>query len=102
MFWDYLISVVTLKIIPNCQIILELFQLKSFPAITKWTSYDVILFLYSMNIIPSIDIALDMIQSIISFTAPKPEDRSPKTAQKLIALKRDYSNRIKKISSLLK
>jgi hypothetical protein len=76
--------------------------LKSFPAISVWTSFEVVLFLYAENVIPSKDIAIEKIQDIISFTAPPVGQRTNKTAQELISLKQEYSNRINKISSLLK
>lgn len=76
--------------------------LQAFPTISIWSSYEVVLYLYAENSIPSKDIALDMIQEIIAFTAPKPNDRSEKTTEKLIALKRKYFNRIEKIQKILK
>jgi hypothetical protein len=76
--------------------------LKSFPTISVWTSFEVVLYLYAENVIPSKDIAIEKIQDIISFTAPPVGQRSNKNAQELISLKQEYSNRINKISSLLK
>lgn len=76
--------------------------LASFPTLKVWTSYDVVLYLYAENIIPSKDIANDMIQSIIAFTAPAIGARSQKTADELLAVKKSYADRIEKISTLLK
>ena len=73
-----------------------------FPAVKFWTSYEVVLYLYAEDLIPSKEIAVDMIQEIISFTAPKPKDRSEKTTAEFISLKKNYSKRIEKIYSLLK
>lgn len=73
----------------------------AFPTISIWTSFDVVLFLYADNIIPSKDIALDMIQSLIAYTAPKPADRSEKTTDELQRLKQSYTKRIESISKLL-
>lgn len=74
----------------------------AFPAVKIWTSYEVVLYLYAENSIPSKDIAFEMIREIIAFSAPKPIDRSEKTTKELIALTREYSKRIEKISALLK
>lgn len=74
----------------------------SFPGIKIWTSYEVVLYLYAESSIPSKEIALEMIQEIIAFTAPKINERSEKTTGELIAIRKDYSKRIEKISSLLK
>jgi len=76
--------------------------LQAFPAISIWSSYEVVLYLYAQNSIPSKDIALEMIQEIIAFTAPNPIDRSEKTTEKLITLKKKYFNRIEKIQTMLK
>lgn len=74
----------------------------AFPAIKFWTSYEVVLYLYAENSIPTKEIALEMIQEIISFTAPLPEDRSEKTTAELISIKKNYSKKIDKIDCLLK
>ena len=74
----------------------------TFPAIKIWTSFEVVLYLYAENSIPTKDIALEMIRSLIALTAPKPVDRSEKTTQELISLAKNYAKRIDKISSLLK
>ncbi len=73
----------------------------SFPVITLWTSYDVILYLYAERIIPSKDIAIDLIQDIINYSAPKPSERSEKTTTKITKLKVVYSARIDRISKLI-
>lgn len=80
-----------------------------FPAIKIWSSFEVILYLYAESVIPSKDIAVEKIKDIIFFTAPSLADRKQKTpeelnktSQALIALTKDYSNRIEKISLLLK
>ncbi len=73
-----------------------------FPAIKFWTSYEVVLFLYAEDLIPSKEIALDMIREVISLTAPKPSERSEKTTAELISTAKNYSKRIEKINSLLK
>ncbi|KMQ61152.1 hypothetical protein ACM40_15775 [Chryseobacterium sp. BLS98] len=72
-----------------------------FPVISVWTSYEVILYLYAEKIIPSKDIANDLIQDIINFTAPKPAERSPKTTSEIMSLKVSYKNKIENISKLL-
>lgn len=74
----------------------------AFPAINIWSSFDVILFLYSDNIIPSKDIALEMLQSLIAYTAPEEAKRSEKTTNELTQLKKDYTKYIEMISKLLK
>jgi len=76
--------------------------LTAFPGIKIWTSYEVVLYLYAENVIPSREIAMEMIQTIISFTAPKPSDRSEKTTEELIIIRKNYSKRIETISKLLK
>jgi hypothetical protein len=73
----------------------------SFPAISFWTSYDVILYLYAERIIPSKEIAMDIMQDIINFSAPKLKDRSDKTTAKITKLKVTYTNRIERISKIL-
>lgn len=73
--------------------------LASFPKIHVWTSYEVILFLYAEKIIPSKDIAIELIRDIIAITNPK--DRSPKLTSKLTALLQTYNQRVENISKLL-
>ena len=75
--------------------------LDSFPAIKVWTSYEVILFLYAEKIIPSKDIAVDLVRQIIYFTAPKLADRSQDTTNKLTRLLALYNKRIDNIATLL-
>jgi len=75
--------------------------LDSFPVIKVWTSYEVILFLYAESIIPSKDIALELIKYIINFTAPETNLRSPETTTKFINILNKYNKRIENISKLL-
>ncbi len=75
--------------------------LPSFPAIILWSSYDVILHLYAEKIIPSKDIANDLVQDIINFTAPPLENRSDKTTSERLKIKVAYQKRIENISKLL-
>jgi len=72
----------------------------AFPAIRLWSSYDVVLFLYAEKIIPSKDIALEMVKEIIATTAPEPSKRSEKTAAKLTNTLSDYNKRIENISQI--
>jgi hypothetical protein len=74
----------------------------AFPALSVWTSLDVVLYLYAENIIPSKDIAMEMIQSIVSFSAPAPADRSQTTTDELIKTRKNYTKRIEVISKLIK
>jgi len=74
---------------------------EAFPAIKIWSSYEVILFLYSEKIIPSKDIALDLLKQLIATKAPRPADRSEKTTNKLIKILAVYNKRIENISQLL-
>jgi hypothetical protein len=73
----------------------------AFPAINIWNSFDVVLFLYADNIIPSKEIAVDMIQSLIYYTAPGPAERSEKTTNELFKLRTAYVKHIDMISKLL-
>jgi hypothetical protein len=84
MFWDYLISVVTLKIIPNCQIILELFQ-KMFIAPSQLSAYQ-------SKSINSYRVSLDELTRIgtinqeVSPVGDTPEKRSKRSDHKQLAL----------------
>ena len=55
--------------------------LLSFPVINVWTTYEVILHLYAEKIIPSKDIAVELVKEVISFTSPNTPERSEKTTQ---------------------
>lgn len=72
----------------------------AFPAIRYWTSYDVVLFLYAEKIIPSKDIALEMVKDIIATTAPELSERSEKTAAKITKTLSDYNRKIDNISRI--
>lgn len=74
---------------------------EAFPVIKIWSSYDVVLYLYAEKVIPSKDIALEMIKSIISFSAPVVSKRSEKTTEKLTRTLKSYSKKIDNISKLL-
>jgi len=73
----------------------------SFPVIKLWTSFEVVLYLYAEKVIPTRDIALDLIKEIISFTAPRPTERSPETTKKLTRILVAYNQRIDNIHNLL-
>lgn len=75
--------------------------LPSFPAISVWTSFEVILYLYAEKVIPSKDVANDLIQDLINFTSPRPGERSDSTTQELMKLKKQYGSRLDMISKLL-
>lgn len=74
----------------------------SFPLIKTWTSFDVVLYLYAEKIIPSKDIAFEMIRGIISFTSPPVANRSPKTTEKVTRILSTYTKRIENINKILK
>lgn len=73
----------------------------SFPGVNLWSSYDVILYLYAEKIIPSKEIANDLIQDIIKFTSPPLEERSDKTTNERMKIKVRYQKCIDNISKLL-
>ncbi|NVM64487.1 hypothetical protein FHW88_002776 [Mucilaginibacter sp. SG538B] len=75
---------------------------EAFPAIRLWTSFDVLLFLYADSIIPSRDIALEMLQSLISFTARNMGNHTEKTTNELTKKRMSYVKRIDLISKLIK
>jgi len=68
----------------------------SFPLIKLWTSYQVLLFLHSREIIESIDQAKDLVRDIVSFT--KPKNRSPKTVKEIQALIEDNFSYIQNVN----
>jgi len=70
----------------------------SFPLIKMWTSYEVLLFLFSREIIESINPAKDLIRDIISFTKPPKEERSEKTNIEAQLLKNNYTSYIDNIN----
>lgn len=75
--------------------------LLSFPTISVWTSFEVILYLYAERVIPSKDVANDLIQDLINFTSPRSSERSVSTTQELMTLKKQYSSRLEMISKLI-
>lgn len=75
--------------------------LDSFPVINLWSSYEVILFLYAKKIIPTKDVAVDLIKAIIHFTAPEPRNRSQETTAKLTKLLASYNRKLDNINTLL-
>ncbi|QXU41463.1 hypothetical protein [Pedobacter sp. D749] len=75
--------------------------LPAFPTIKLWSSYEVILFLYAEKIIPSKDIAVELIKEVIAFSAPKPAERSVDTAQKLLSILRFYNKKIELVSQII-
>lgn len=75
--------------------------LPSFPALKLWSSYEVVLYLYAEKVIPSKDIAVEMIKDLIATTAPKISDRSENTTKKLTAQLKTYNHRIENISKTL-
>jgi hypothetical protein len=72
--------------------------IESFPGLSVWSSLDVILFLYMEKVIPSADIALDMIKNIVSLTAPSLINRTPEKTQEMIKSIQKYQSRITKIA----
>ena len=75
---------------------------ESFPLIKTWTSFDVVLYLYAEKVIPSKDVAFEMIREIISFTSPPVASRNEKTTQKVTKLFSTYLKRIENINKILK
>ena len=73
----------------------------SFPAIKVWTSFEVILFLYAEKVIPSKDIAVDLLREIISFKAKAAGGRSEDLTNKLTKTLALYNKRIENIGKLL-
>ncbi len=74
---------------------------ESFPVIKVWSSYEVVLFLYAEKIIPSKDIAINLVKDLVAFTSPIPSKRSEETTTKLTKLLKRYYQRIENISKLL-
>lgn len=71
----------------------------SFPGIQLWTSYDVLLFLYAHNVIPTKAIALDLIRDI-NATVTKNEPRSEELTARLQKLVTEVGNKIEKVSRI--
>lgn len=75
--------------------------IKAFPSIQVWSSYEVILYLLAEKIIPSADIANDMIQEIIAIKTAGITVKSQKTSEKYIKIRTDYHNRINDVSHII-
>jgi hypothetical protein len=75
---------------------------EAFPAISLWTSFDVLLFMYADSLIPSRDIALEMLQSLIYFTSRDMGNHTEKTTNELTKKRVTYTKRIDLISKLIK
>lgn len=73
--------------------------LPAFPGIQYWSSYDVILFLYAKSIIPSKDIAFDMVRDLNS-VARLEEGISEDLNMRLQKLLKDMNNKIEKVSRI--
>lgn len=74
----------------------------AFPSIRCWSSYDVVLFLYAENIIPSKDIAVDMIKDVNAIIIPDFVPKNEKTTIELIKILAAYNKRIANISQIFK
>lgn len=79
---------------------------EAFPAINVWSSYEVILYLYSEGVIPTSDIAVNLIQQLNSSFAPKnpaslTDEKKNELSQKLIKRLSDYKNRIEKVKKII-
>jgi len=75
---------------------------EAFPAIRLWTSFDVLLFMYADSIIPSRDIALEMLQALIYFSNSDTSNHTEKTTNELTKKIMTYTKRIDLISKLIK
>jgi hypothetical protein len=75
--------------------------ISSFPLINVWTSFDVVLFLYAEKVIPSKDIALEMIKDLNYKLAPPKSERSAKTTEKLIKRLADFNKKVETASKLI-
>jgi hypothetical protein len=72
---------------------------EAFPVIKTWTSFDVILFLYTEKIIPSKEMAIDLIKELIHFTYHSETTRSQKTTEKVTKILTSYNKKIEKINN---
>jgi hypothetical protein len=72
--------------------------IESFPALKIWNSLDVILFLYAEKVIPSSDIATDMLKYIVAQSAPPLAQRTQQKTQEMIKSVILYKSRLDKIS----
>lgn len=72
----------------------------AFPAVKHWSSYDVVLYLYAENIIPSKDIAVEMIKDVIAASAPRLTERNEELTIKFTKILKTYNNRIEHISQI--
>lgn len=70
---------------------------EAFPVIKMWSSFDVILFLYGEKIIPSKEIAINLIKELIYFIYHSEAGRSEKTTEKVTKLLSTYNKKIEKI-----
>jgi hypothetical protein len=75
--------------------------LNSFPAIRVWTSYEVVLYLYAQQLIPSKDIALDVIKELVAFKGRAATDKTPELTSKLTKILAKYNKRLEYIAQLL-
>lgn len=74
--------------------------LQSFPTVSVWTSYEVVLYLYIENVIPSADLAIELIRELQTKNAPPINQRTPEFTQTLIQQFKSYDLKMKTISKL--
>jgi hypothetical protein len=74
--------------------------MESFPGLKYWSSYDVVLYLYAEKVIPSKDIASDMIKDIIATSSPKGAERTLAVTKKYTNIFKIYTQRIDYISKI--
>jgi hypothetical protein len=75
--------------------------IQSFPTISTWTSYEVVVFLYIENVIPSRDLAIDLIRELQTKNAPPVAQRTAQFTQELIKQFQSYDTKLKTISKLI-
>lgn len=73
---------------------------EAFPTMSTWSSYEVVLFLYIERVIPSKDLAIDLIRELQTRNAPPVALRTPEFTQSLIKQFQSYDLKLKTISKL--
>ncbi|WP_199142029.1 hypothetical protein [Pedobacter sp. ASV12] len=71
----------------------------AFPGVQMWTSYDVLLFLYAHNVIPTKAIAVNLIRDLNAVTT-KYEPRSEELTARIQKLVTQVRDKIEKVSSI--
>lgn len=75
--------------------------IQAFPIIKVWNSFEVILFLYSEAVIPSKDIAIEMLKSLIHYKGSLVRNKTNDFTKKLTGILITYNQSIEHISKLL-